>query len=249
VDGGVVVGFFEVDGAGDGAVHGGAAEFFVGDVLADGGFDEGGAGEVEAGAFGHDEGVAEDGEVSAAGDAVAHDGGDLGDALGGEDGVEEEDASEVVGVGEDVFLHGEEDAGGVDEVDEGEAGHARDGLGADDLLAGHGEEGAGLHGGVVGDDHVGAGVDVTDAGDDAGGGGAAVVLVHVVGGPEGEFLEARALIDESFDAFAGGEAVFLVLALDCLGAAAEADLGLGLEVLGGGGAEGCVGHAGVVRWG
>ncbi len=119
----MVGGFSEVDGAGDFGVHGGAAEVFGVYVLSDGGFDECGAGEVEAGAFGHEEGVAENWQVAAAGDAVAHDGGDLGDARRADDGVVAEDAAEVVGVGEDVFLQGEEDAGGIDEVEEGEVCH------------------------------------------------------------------------------------------------------------------------------
>ena len=41
---------------------------------------------------------------------------------------------------------------------------------------------------------------MADACDDAGARGAAVVLVHVVGGPEGELLEARAIVDEAVDA-------------------------------------------------
>ncbi len=45
-----------------------------------------------------------------------------------------EDAAEVVGVGKDIFLHREEDAGGVDEVTAmAQLGHHGDGLGADDL--------------------------------------------------------------------------------------------------------------------
>ena len=70
------------------------------------------------------------------------------------DGVVAEDAAEVVGVGEDVFLQGKKDAGGVDEVERGDAVLDGDGLRAENLLGGHGEEGAGFHGGVVGDDHA-----------------------------------------------------------------------------------------------
>ncbi len=95
-------------------------------------------------------------------------------------------------VGEDVLLHGQKDAGGIDEVDQRQAGHLRDGLRPDDLLARHREEGPGLHRGVVGDDHAAAALDHADAGDHARRGGPAVFLVHAFRGPEAEFLEGRA---------------------------------------------------------
>ena len=107
-DAGVVVGFAEVDGAADLRMHFCAAEFFGGSFLADGGLDQRGAGEEEAGAFGHQDVIAHDGKVGAAGYAHAHDGGDLRDAHGAHDRVVTEDAAEVVGVGEDVFLQREE---------------------------------------------------------------------------------------------------------------------------------------------
>ncbi len=150
----VVVRLLEVDGAGDLGVHGRAAEFFGGIFLADGGLDERRSGEEEAAALGHEDVVGHDGQIGAAGHAHAHDGGDLRDAHGGHDGVVAEDAAEVVLVGKDVFLKRQEDTGGVDEVERGDAVLHRDGLRAEDLLRGHGEEGPGFHRGVVGDDHA-----------------------------------------------------------------------------------------------
>ena len=102
----VVVGLFEVDGAGDFGVHGSAAEFFGAGFLTDGGLDERWAGEKEARAFGHENCVGHDGKIRAAGNAHTHDGGDLRNAERAHDGVVTEDAAEVVGVGEDVFLSG-----------------------------------------------------------------------------------------------------------------------------------------------
>ncbi len=170
----VVVGLLEVDGAGDFSVHGCAAEFFGVGLLADGGLHQRRAGEEEAGAFGHEHGVSHDGQISAAGNAHAHDGGDLGNAHGAHDGVVAEDAAEVVGVGEDVFLQGKEDAGGVDQVERGNAVFDGDGLRAQNLFGGHGEECAGFHGGVVGDDHAQAAGDAAEAGNDARSGRATV---------------------------------------------------------------------------
>ncbi len=64
-------------------------------------------------------------------------------------------------------------------------------------------------------------------------GGPAVLGVHGVRGPQAVFLERRAGVDEFLDAFARSEAPLLVLAVDSRLAAAELDLGLGAEELGG----------------
>ena len=149
----MIVRFFEVDGAGDLRVHGRAAQFFGRVFLADGCLHQRRAGEKEAAAFGHEHVIGHHGQIRAAGDAHAHDRGDLRNAHCRHDGVVAEDAAEVVLVGKDVFLQGQKDAGGIDEVDRRDAVLDRDGLGADDLLGGHGKEGAGFDGGVVGDDH------------------------------------------------------------------------------------------------
>ena len=107
----------------------------------------------------------------------------------------------------------------------------RDALGAQHLLARHREERAGLHRGVVGDDHHAAAGDRADAGDDAGRRRAAPLGVHAPRGPQAEFEEVGVGVDELGDALAGGEPALLVLALDGLRAAAEADRGfLGGEV-------------------
>ncbi len=50
----MIVGLFEVDGAGDLGVHGCAAELFGGVFLADGGLHQRGSGEEEAAALGHE---------------------------------------------------------------------------------------------------------------------------------------------------------------------------------------------------
>ncbi len=206
-----LVGFAEVDGAADRGVHARAPEVLVADGLADGRFHQGGTGQVQAAALGHEQLVAQHRQVAAAGDAVAEDGRELGHALGRQHGVVAEDAPEVVLVGEDLVLQGQEDAGAVDEVDEGQAVLAGDALGAEDLLAGHGEEGAGLDGGVVGDDHDAAPGDGADAGDDAGGGRPAPLLVHPPGRPQAQLEEGRAGVEQDGEALADGEPAFVVL--------------------------------------
>ncbi len=119
-----------------------------------------GPGEEESAAVGHKDVVAHYRQVSAAGDAHAHDGGDLRNALGRHDGVVAEDAAEVVGVGEDIFLQRQEDAGGIDEIDGRDVIIEGDVLRANDLLGRHREKRAGFHGGVVGDEHEGSPVNL-----------------------------------------------------------------------------------------
>ena len=209
---GFVVGFAEIDGAADLRMHFGAAEIFGGGFLADGGLHQRGAGEEEAGAFGHQDVVAHHREIRAAGYAHAHDGGDLRDAHGAHDGVVAEDAAEIVGVREDVFLQRKKDASGIDQINCGDAIFDGDVLRANYFFGGHREKGAGFYGGVVGDDHEEAAGDAGEAGDGSGGGSAAPFFVHFVGGVDAEFEEVGAGIDQLGDAFAGGETV-----LSCAG--------------------------------
>ena len=96
--------------------------------------------------------------------------GDLRDALGRHARLVEEDAAEVVAVGEDLGLQRQERAARVDEVDAGQAVLQRDLLRAQVLLHRHREVGAALHRGVVGDDHHFASRHAADAGHDARGG-------------------------------------------------------------------------------
>ena len=141
-----------------------------------------GAGEEEAGAVGHQDVVAHYREVRATCHAHAHDGGDLRDAHGAHDGIVAKDAAEIVGVGEDVFLQGEKYAGGVDQINCGDAIFDGDILRANYFFRGHREESAGFYGGVVDDEHDGAAGDAGQAGDYACAGRAAPFFVHFVGG-------------------------------------------------------------------
>ena len=115
--------------------------------------------------------------VRAAGGAGAHDDRDLRDPERGQARLVEEDAAEVVAVGEDLGLEREEGAAGVDEIDAREAVLAGDLLRAEVLLHGQRVVRAALHGGVVRDDRALASLDDADPGDDPGGGGVAVVEV------------------------------------------------------------------------
>ena len=150
---GVVVRLAKIDRAADLRVHLRAAQFFGGSFLADGGLHQRGPGEKKAAAFGHQDVVAHHRQIRAARDAHAHDRGDLRNAHGAHHRVVAEDAAEIVGIGEDVFLQRKKNAGGIDQVNRGDAIFDGDVLRANHFLRGHREERAGFHGGVVGDDH------------------------------------------------------------------------------------------------
>ena len=140
------------------------------------------------------------GHVRAARGAGAEHGGDLRDAARRHRGLVVEDAAEVLAVGEDLVLLGQERAAGVDEVDARQVVVQRDLLGAQVLLDGDRVVGAALDGGVVGDDHALAAGDAADAGDDAGGG--RLVVVQAVGGQRRQLQEARAGVEQAVDAVA-----------------------------------------------
>ena len=140
-----------------------------------------------------------------------------------EDGVVAEDAAEVVVVGEDLVLHREEDARGIDEVDEREVVVRRDLLGAEDFLDRHREERARLHGGVVGDDHHPAAGDepmpVTTPAD-----GAPPHSAYIPWAAQRPSSRNGASgVDQVGDPLAGGLSSLLVLTFDRLAPAAEPD--------------------------
>ncbi len=140
-------------------------------------------------------------DVGAARRAGAQDGRDLRDARGGEPGLVVEDPAEVVPVGEDLVLHGQEGSAGVDQVDAGQPVLQRHLLGPEVLLHRHRVVRAALDGGVVGDDDDLASGDPPDARDDAGGGSRPVV--HAVGGERGQLQEGRGRVEQGVHPVAG----------------------------------------------
>ena len=152
------------------------AELLGGDDLADRGLHERRSAEEDRALVADDHRlVAHRGHVGAAGGARAEHRGDLRDALGRHPRLVEEDPPEVVAVGEDLVLHRQERAAGVDEVDAGQPVLERDLLRAQVLLHGQRVVGAALDGRVVADDHHVAAVHQADAGDHARAGRVAVV--------------------------------------------------------------------------
>ncbi len=135
------------------------------------------------------------GKIRAAGDAHAHHGGDLRHfEFSAHQRVVIENARGAVLAGENAALIGEVDAGGIDQIHDGQAVAHGDLLRAQNFRDGFGPPGSGFHGGVVGDDYGGAAFDQADAGDDASGGGLAVVFI--VGDEESDFEKHRARIDQ-----------------------------------------------------
>ncbi len=172
-------------------MHVAAAELLGGDLLARRGLHQRRAAEEDRALLAHDHGlVAHRRHVGAARGAGAHDRADLRDPARGHRRLVEEDAAEVLAVGEDLVLHRQERAAGVDEVDARQPVVQRDLLRPQVLLDRHGVVGAALDGRVVGDDHAAAALDHADAGDDARAGRGAVV--ELLGGQRRELQERRA---------------------------------------------------------
>ena len=118
--------------------------------------------------------------VGAAGRARTHDHRDLRDARRRQPGLVEEDAPEVLAVREDLRLHRQVGAAGIDQIDARQPVLDRDLLRPKVFLDGDGEVGAALDGGVVGHDHHLAAAHASDAGDEPG--SRRLVVVHPPGG-------------------------------------------------------------------
>ena len=208
-------------------VHVGPAELLGGDLLAGRGLHERRAADEDRAGSAHDDRlVRHRGDVGAAGRARAHHDRDLRHAQGRQPGLVEEDPPEVVAVGEDLRLQGEERAARVDEVDARQPVLASDLLGPEVLLHGERVVRAALHGRVVGDDDALASLDHADARHDPGRG--RVPVVELPRG-EGVQLEERgARIDEEIDPLASGQLPARPVALDGLLAAAGRDQGRAL---------------------
>ena len=216
----LLVVFREVVGyARESRVHVGAAELFRRHLLAGRGFDERGtAQEDRAGALDDDGFVGHCRHVGAARRARAHDRSDLRDALRGHSRLVEEDAAEMIAIGEHLRLERQVRAAGIDQVDAGQAVLQRNLLRAHVLLHRHGKVRPALHGGVVGDDHHLAARDAADAGDDAR--RRRIVVVHVGSGQRGQLEKGRAGIQEALDTLADGQLALRAVTLEILGTAA-----------------------------
>ena len=180
----------------------GPAQFLGRNDLAGGGLHQGRAGQEDGALVPHDDRLVRHGRhIGAAGGGQTHDTGDLGDALGAHPRLIEEDAAEVVAVGEDLGLVRQVGPARVHQIDARQAVLLGYLLGAQVLLHRHGEVGAAFNRRVVGDDHHLATRDAADPRDHAGGRGFAVV--HGVGGQLADLQEGRAGIQQPLDPVAG----------------------------------------------
>jgi len=203
------------------------AQLLGADLLTRGGLDQRRPAQEDGSRAAHDDClVAHGGDVRAARRARPHDRRDLGDALGAHARLVVEDAPEVVHVGENLVLHGQERAARIDQVQAGEMVLFGDGLGAQVLLDRDGVVGSALDGGVVGDDQALAARDRADARHDACRRG--LVEIHLPGGQGGEFQEGRARVEQAADALAHVELALLGVA--SLGALTTAASHLGQAV-------------------
>ena len=159
--------------------------------------------------------------VRAAGGAGAHHDRDLRDPERREARLVEEDAPEVVAVGEDLRLQREEGAAGVDEVEARQAVLTRNLLRTQVLLHGERVVRAALHRRVVRDDHALSALDDADPGDDPRRG--RIAVVQLPRGERVELEEGGSRVDEPVDALARSELSARAVPLDRLLAATRRD--------------------------
>ncbi len=204
-------------------MHGRAAELFRGDHFVGHRLHHVGAGDEHVGGVAHHEDEIGHGRrIDVAARARPHDDADLRNDAGGEHVALEHLA--VAAERRHALLDAR--AAGIEQADDGAARLHRHVLHLDDLLRVRLRERAAEHGEVLGEQIDRAAVDRAPAGDHAVAGdlglfhaevGRAVLDEHV------ELLE-RALVEQEFDALAGGQFAALVLGLDARLAAAEAGL-------------------------
>ncbi len=150
--------------------------------------------------------------VGAAGGARAHHQRDLRDPARRELGLVEEDAAEVVAIGEDLVLERQERAARVDEIEARQPVLERDLLRSQVLLDGHRVVGAALDRRVVRDDHRVDSLDATDAGHDSR--TRRLVVVEAIRRKRVQLEEGAPRIDEPIDPLANGKLAALPMAGD-----------------------------------
>ena len=141
-------------------------------------------------AFDDDRLIAHRGNVRASRRARAHDQSELWDRGRGKARLVVEDAPEMLPVGEDLILPGQERAARIDKVEAGQPVLERYLLRAQVLFHGQRVVRPALDGRVVCDDHAQLPGDATDPGDDPG--SRRFVVVHAEGGEWRELEEGRA---------------------------------------------------------
>ena len=143
--------------------------------------------------------------------ARAHHRRDLRDAGRRHVGLVEEDAPEMLAVGEDVGLIGQVRPARIDQIETRQVVLAGDLLRPQVLLHRDGIIGAALDRRVVADDDAGPPLDPPDPGDDRG--GMDVALVHAVGGERRQLQERRAGIEQPPHALARKQLAAIGVAL------------------------------------
>ena len=188
-----------VDNARLAGVQVAAAQILSRNLLARRRLDQRRAGEEDRALVADDDAlIAHRGDIGAAGGAAAHHAGDLGDALGAHLRRVEEDAAEMVAVGEHLGLMRQVGAAAVDQIDARQPVLLGDLLRAQMLLDRQRIVRAAFDRRVVADDHHLAARDPADAGDDAG--ARHFALVHVAGGELPDLEEWRARVEQTLDA-------------------------------------------------
>ena len=201
----------------------GASEVLGRHFLAGGGFDERRPAQEDRAPLDDDGFIRHRRHIGAARGARSQDGGHLRDPFRRHACLVEEDAAEVIAIGEDLRLERQERPARIDEVDAGQAVLQRDVLRADVLLHRHREVGAALDRRVVRDDHHFAAGHAADPRDEPGAG--RVPVVHVVRGERRKLEKGRSGIEQPADPIAHRQLALGAVPLDVFRAASFARAG------------------------
>src|SRR5262249_33823584 len=154
------------------------------------------SGQEKATAIGHQQLVAHHGQIRSTSDTRSHNRCDLWDTARRHDCIVVEDASEIVCIGEDILLKGEEDTGGIYQIYGWYVVLQSYLLGTQHFFGGHGKERSGLHCGVVSNHHEVAPAHSANATDDACCRCAAPLGVHLERSIGTKFQKIRVWINE-----------------------------------------------------
>ena len=190
----------------------GTAQGFIVNIFADCGLNQVTSGKEYASGTIHDQGfITHDRKIGPACHTAAHDGGNLWYAHRTHNGIIPENAAEVLFVGEDFVLHGQENACRINQVYNGDAVFHGNFLGPEILFCRNRKPGSCLYGSVVGNNHAGLPADPGRSGNYTPCRTSALLIVHLIARPQTDFIERAPLVDERMNALPGCHLSFLML--------------------------------------
>ena len=218
---GLIIRFFEINGARNLSMHRSSAELLRSNLLPNRRLHQRRPGEKQPAAFRHQHGIGHHRQIRAACHAHAHDGRDLRNILRRHHRVIAKDAPKIILIRKHILLQRKKHAGRVNQINRGNTILKRNRLRADHLLRRHGKERAGLHRGIVRNDHHEPAMHAAQAGDNARRRRSTPLRIHFVCGIKAKLKKLRAGIKQQRKPFAHRQPLLGMLRVNRLRAAAK----------------------------